>query len=534
MISWLKDWMWRLFGWRKDFSRKVFIVIKEAHKGTFALLPSNLDLQAHLDKYPLTDYGFKQDGDKIRSCNKNGTLGSYFDVEGLIHIIDILNKVPASNKDSISEDGFVPINSSVIRNYFKDYLPYLDYLIETGVIVSNEHYVPDKISTCYKLAPQYEDAEPKVHYYRNDIENIDAVQQLVYDRNSNRPQVNPLKNYPYLSYWYNQKKLTIDISKARKYAYLLKEKKFNAGYENWDVNRSKWSPKRNDYCRKSPKTQYNAVRYNIEALKIHDCRAKIDTNVHRLNSVITNIQKDYRHFMTYDGQPLVSIDITNSQPYLMNVLFNPEFWKENSNNPLSINNLPPNIQSLITPPLPIMIGNYLKELEMNDLDEYRQKTSEGEIYEKIIDIVQEKFGEKLSRKQIKTMFYIVLFSNNKFFNQPDAKLKRLFKEIYPQVYELTTILKTKNHATLAILLQAVESEIILHRCCKRIWEEGRQQVPIFTIHDSIVTTKGNEDFVKRIMTEELTRAIGVPPSLQVEEWSEKKIEHQDILAQINN
>ncbi len=65
-------------------------------------------------------------------------------------------------------------------------------------------------------------------------------------------------------------------------------------------------------------------------------------------------------------------------------------------------------------------------------------------------------------------------------------------------------------------------------------EEGEQQVPIFTIHDSIVTTKGNEDFVKRIMEEELTRAIGVPPTLQVEEWRENKLKHQDILIQINS
>lgn len=510
------------------------LAIREIHKGTFALLPSNLDLQAHLEKYPLTDYGFKQDGGKIRSCNKNGTLGSYFDMEGLIHIIDLLSSIPANNKDSISGDGFVSINSTIIRGYLRDYLCYLDYLILTNVIMVNGRYIPGKISKGYKLTPQYEDGEPKVHHYRTDIKNIKAIQELVFNKETNCTQENQLINYNYLSHWYNQKKLTIDISKARKYAYLLKEKKFNAGYENWDINRDKWSKKRNYYCRKYPKTQYVAAIHNIEALEIHNYKAKIDTNVHRLHSVLTNIQKDYKPFIGYDGQPLVSIDITNSQPYLMNILFNPEFWKKNSTSPLSIYNLPPNIQSHITPLLSIMIGNYLEELDMDSLEEYRQKTSEGEIYEKIIDIVQKRFGESLNRKQIKTMFYIVLFSKNGFFNQPDAKLKRLFKEIYPQVYELTTILKTKNHATLAILLQAIESEIILHRCCKRVWEEGEQQVPVFTIHDSIVTTKVNEDFVKKIMTEELAKAIGVPPTLQIEEWREDKLEHQDILIQINS
>jgi hypothetical protein len=35
------------------------------------------------------------------------------------------------------------------------------------------------------------------------------------------------------------------------------------------------------------------------------------------------------------------------------------------------------------------------------------------------------------------------------------------------------------------------------------------------------------------MTEELTKAIGISPSLQIENWSEEKLKHQNILAQIN-
>ena len=73
------------------------------------------------------------------------------------------------------------------------------------------------------------------------------------------------------------------------------------------------------------------------------------------------------------------------------------------------------------------------------------------------------------------------------------------------------------------LLQSVESEIILHRCCKRIWDEGEHKVPVFTIHDSIATTSEYMKFVRKIMDEELTKAAGVHPNFKTEVWSESNL-----------
>lgn len=64
----------------------------------------------------------------------------------------------------------------------------------------------------------------------------------------------------------------------------------------------------------------------------------------------------------------------------------------------------------------------------------------------------------------------------------------------------------------------MESEIILHRCCKRIWEEDNHQVPVFTIHDSIATTIEHVEYVQTVMREELTKAIGIAPTLKIEQW----------------
>ncbi|RCR67503.1 hypothetical protein [Larkinella punicea] len=78
------------------------------------------------------------------------------------------------------------------------------------------------------------------------------------------------------------------------------------------------------------------------------------------------------------------------------------------------------------------------------------------------------------------------------------KRKEIFRDLFPNVMRLFELIKSQQHRTLALLLQNIESEIFLNRIARRIAQE-RPDLPIFTIHDSIVTTVGNETYVKMIM-----------------------------------
>ena len=76
------------------------------------------------------------------------------------------------------------------------------------------------------------------------------------------------------------------------------------------------------------------------------------------------------------------------------------------------------------------------------------------------------------------------------------------------------------------------SDIILHRGCNIIGVEVFPHVPVFTIHDSIATTTEHVEWVKGIMQEELTNAIGVSPSLTIEHWNLSKVKHPNILQRV--
>ena len=505
-------------------SNKLFVAIVRRHAGDFAMIPENLDIDRHIEQFPLTDYKFKKKRGTDVICSKGGAK---FDKDRLAYIIGLINSIPASNKDSITEDGYVPIYSKYIQKFFSDYKCYLDYLIRTGIVISNRSYKIGKKSIGYKFAPEYENVGlVKYIYHRKNQgneESATAVPAQTYNKDKDILEDNPLVNLPYLSYWYKDSKLTINPN-ARKYAWQVKERKFAAGISSWDDNHDKWDKKNKRYLKKYPRSQYNAAMHNIAAIEMDAYNAKIDSNVHRLHSAITNMQKDYRNFLRYDGKELTAIDISNSQPFLLTILFNPDFWDKGSNAYINIGHLPENIQNRFSDELLDEIKTYVASIPEDSKSEYIIKASSGEVYEFMMNKANEQYPDCCKeKKDAKIMMLIAFFSSNRFLNQEGAHLKKVFSETFPEIYELIKMSKTNDKSDFACLLQSVESEIILHRCCKRIWDEGEHQVPVFTIHDSIATTSEYVKFVRNIMDKELTKAAGVHPNFKTEVWSESNL-----------
>jgi hypothetical protein len=209
-------------------------------------------------------------------------------------------------------------------------------------------------------------------------------------------------------------------------------------------------------------------------------------------------------------------------------LFNPDFWVDNSSLPLRLDQLPDNIKkSMEETNMKLFLTNYFNRLNGNEFDLFRNIVSTGRLYETIIEWIKEEKGDTVPRDDVKTIIFKLFFSSNREdTSDVNHWLTVYFKNKFPQVVEVFKMIKKqyrglneeKQHSRLACLLQSIESEIILHRCCKRIWNEKPEQVPIFTIHDSIATTVEHQNYVERIMAEELTDCIGIAPSLSVESW----------------
>ena len=487
--------------------------------GKYVTLPENFKVDGHVAAYPPESYGFA-------SSLKN------FDIDKICHLLGLLSSISARNKDLIVEDGYVPLNAEALNIYMKDYAAYLGYLMATNVIEWKDGGIYfEGQSRRYRWKEPYFSAR----FVKVPTPKFEKLIQLGKERKTieqfrRKAREAASKSPIYLMHWYNQNKLTLDSEQASNYANELRNYRIAQGAEYWDWNQDK-------NCPKHPQNQYMAIMENINAISDEniDYKVQIDDHVHRLHSVLTNMQKDYRNFLTYDGRQLVSIDIKNSQPYLSCILFNPAFWSENSTLDLNLNVLPQNIRVSIrfTPPkssaipISVALNNFFRNLEGTEFDTYKRIVSSGEMYETIMGWIQEETGETIARSEAKTTMFRLFFSPNRTNPEDENSwLLSYYKDKFPKVAELFKIIKKqyqglkeeKQHGRLACLLQSIESEIILHRCCKRIWEEGNHQIPVFTIHDSIATTVEHQDYVRQVMEEELTRAIGLEPSLNTEIW----------------
>ncbi len=159
---------------------------------------------------------------------------------------------------------------------------------------------------------------------------------------------------------------------------------------------------------------------------------------------------------------------------------------------------------------------------------YVDLVKNGLLYEFMLQEIEARFDVKFkNRNEVKETMFLVLYSNNRFLGQEEAKYKKVFKELFQREYELFSVIKKKKHRDLAVILQQLESHFILDIILRRIALE-RPDVIVYTIHDSIVTTSNNVDYVAEIMREELEKGIGYPPTLNYEKaWCIANAKHSN-------
>lgn len=478
------------------------------------LLPNSFNMELHIAQYPPEQYGF------------NSKLN--FNKEKAYYFLELISSIASRSPDKVTKDGYTPINQRTIKDgdkqrglkCIKDIKAYIDYLKNTDVILCDDKYSLGTKSYGYKWAAKY-----SLHRYSVKFVECKYSDFLISNYTCQ------YRNYPHLFYWYQQDRLMIDDVAAENFAFQIYQEKIN------DATKLSWIDDSGE--EKAPESQYRSAVLNIAKIKYHQYEAHIDFNVHRLHSAFTGLGKKYRQFVTYDKEEFVCIDITNSQPYIVSLILNKDFWAENSTLPININNLPLEIRiPLITPTESInSIRDFFKTVDVNKFTGYINLVSSGRFYEKFIEVAKG-LGKTITRDEAKIAMFYTIYSSNR--NTKDLFLKQMkimFNQMFPEVAKLFKIIKheykifkdidligKKQHNKLACLLQTIESQIILHNCCKRIWVEGKQQIPIFTIHDSIVTTSQHKDYVEFVMEKELEKVIKIKPVLNVDKFGKDETE----------
>lgn len=456
------------------------------------------------------------------------------DKSKLCYLLHQIVTLPALKKELRHPSGYVNLSSELLQKQLgNDYKKFISFLCDAGVLQSNEHYSTKLgFSKSYRLSPDYRESplkvlhvpDSKLSFTKKQQEGITAAEK---------------------------KKLLVN------YGHLLKP------FENLKYD---WKSAENYIGRifyhDSIKPGVFSETYFFD--RIREIRVvnhflsqkqffpKVDETAGRFHSMLTRMKKEFRHFLSYKGETLVGLDIKASQPYMAQVLFRKDFWQTKQRartsagrSPISLADLSTQIEKehwnslrawasgergSISPML------YLEMLgaDNQSIKVYQKMVNEEDIYDQFLSLAKAKIegdGQfnnwyskapfPLDRSGMKEIVMRGIFGHPAGKNPISLFSRNLIRSAFPDVYRLFHAIKMvepADHRRLAILLQGIEAELLLQRVCKTVLLKKRS-APVFTVHDSILTTPCNEELVMFVMTEVLEQHIGFKPRIVREDYS---------------
>jgi hypothetical protein len=495
----------------------------------YHLLPAALDLPAHLRKWPPVEV-------------------PRFHPDDLVRLLNLVAELPASNRKLAKKvrqhGGFVPISSQLAQAMVRHYNQYLNYAVRTGIVETDDRWWPagkEIEGKCrgYRFAPAYCRAQQPGAGALMQLVRLTDPKRIAKARQQARTPARLTKEekrehwvrmhrHEHLLQWLGPQTL-LRIDQAAAMAYIAAKLIYLEQYPEEGRRKqagwkAKWAKEADleHYIR--PVEQHTQRQRSIIRLAGQELWPSIDTTAGRLHTTLTNMSSELRQFVTVEGYgPLVAIDLVNSQPYLANVLLQPGLYHQigqKSATARSRNFRRTSLREIEKEvgTQAIMLANVLQNSKSEDVSKFAKFTSSGQFYEVLAQEFTSQGETALqTRTALKELVFQVLFTKNGY----SSASKRAFRVLFPTVDQVFRIVKQHDHATLARLLQTVEADLFLHVIGKRITKE-LAGVPVFTIHDSLVVPQEYADQVEIIMREELSAAVGLPPTLKRETWGLSK------------
>jgi hypothetical protein len=245
----------------------------------------------------------------------------------------------------------------------------------------------------------------------------------------------------------------------------------------------------------------------------------------RFHSNITSLCGELRRCLTLDGEKLYEVDIVNSQPFFLSmILFElslggdcqgvgtshlshrllssyedhsllfPSFHhaSNHSNQEEEDDDDDTNTKGTRTPPYVSGLSPYWGNLGKIDIQAMVEATSNGTFYETI----QAK-TDNWTREEVKRKVFQVIFGDVRLMQQ--TEIGQAFQMAYPTAFDLMVKMKkTKGYEFIGHELQRRESSIVINTVCERL-RAHYIDLPILTVHDSILTTREHLETVRGLL-----------------------------------
>lgn len=474
-------------------------------------IPSNLKVDKLTIAYPTSH---------IKGFDKDYV---YYVCNVIYNMMEHLNDKKCYKQSSF-EYG-VPLYSRTLEKVIgRNYHMILAWMIDAGIIETNGYYKPGSISKLYRFRLKY--LHRKFSWKTSSNKRLETIRRKPgSDIYSHKPIYEPrLINQLQRNFQH----LQIDKKAAFKWVDKFYRKELSEILTGKPKDREAKIAELQRTC--------EGYRNSIRKINAKDCVALQDSFGHRLHTPLTNLKKELRPFVTCNGQGLVEIDMKNSQLFLIIPLLDWKLYHKQAGggkegtlkHTIWIGERLRRLYSSTIMFCKKLEARYSKGFQVMN---FVSDACKGIIYEQVaMQLNKEGFfkaDETLpeQRAYVKRYLLKLIFASQKehrhmYLSKP-GEVWKAFKNCYPEVGALMDHLKEVDYKCVSEFLQRTESYCMLRGVCKTIARD-KPEVPLFTLHDCIVTTKEYAAYVNAILNRKVTDIIGYKPSTTTKPWVRKK------------
>ena len=360
-------------------------------KTEWLYIPQNLNIEALLDE------------------NKTSTP-KYFKKDSAFYVIDTILNARSSQRKEMEENNtlFANISTKTLQAVVTDYLKYIKFFLAIGIIETDNHYKVGEKSKGYKMCDEYSGQKLK----RVQVTDKRLLGRIQAERERRSIEDKSLMDgYEYLTKWWESGKHDISIIPAVKWIQDYTDRKISGINKNSRLTKKK---------RKQKVAQ--AIDTREDFIKLI-CAFKDKRSVRfkglgkRLYNPLCNLKRELRGFITYDGKPLVEIDIKNSQPFFSLILFDKSFWSSDTDTfseKINIGKTSKEIDNKIYKYKDIIMSEkILSNHEEESYEKYKNLVREAEFYEYMGNIFKIFNPTIFENNKVKTAVLTTMYLDNK-------------------------------------------------------------------------------------------------------------------------
>ena len=387
--------------------------------------------------------------------------------------------------------------------------------LKLGILQCNGHYIKGTKSMCWRIAAKYRGRTQQVIVTNKALEAKLRLRKIQI-HNQAVPESQLSKLDKHLLSWL--RRLEIDTE---------------AAYAAIDALPAKQPSRARKIQRNARTTHRNTRRHKARLMRqqldhhqnrLDLCRVTVDEikqkdvyylicKQSRRHTPLTRLVTEARETLRYQGEKLVSIDIANSQLIFFSLLYLESQFKKiiQSDDRYSEMHIPS--------------PSSHQELLPADGQKFTGFVMDGMIYDYLLDLHNDCVGaeQKLKgRREFKRRFFAdVLYGDTSQDYVALSPLALIFQVEFPSVWQFIIESKTElgwdkqAFKRLSLLMQRHEAKFMFGQVCTRLMEH-HSEMPVWTIHDSILTTLEHVKLVVRIMREEFDR-LKIAPQLRVDD-----------------